>query len=210
MRLEDFADEICDWCGTGFTSGRLNQRFCCPECRDEAKRARARHPVVVKTCPHCRTAFETTRLDQQKYCSERCRHIHGHAFAAAVVSEERRRMRAGRNCRYCGKPFEAKRSDQVYCCRRCTGAATIERNRGCRPAEARASLKCVECGGPIPNAKRTDQKYCPTCRHAVRNERSRIAKRKARAMSRSMSHGVAVPSRKPLKTKGINLQHDAT
>lgn len=147
MRLEDFADETCEWCGKGFSSarGRLDQRFCCPDCRNAAKSFRRKHPVVTKTCPNCRTSFQTTRPNQQKYCCERCRYVYGHAFAIAVKAETLRRARAGKTCARCGSLFDAKiRSDQIYCGSACRIEAMQDMAR-----ERRAMLRRVAGEGDL-------------------------------------------------------------
>lgn len=135
--------------------------------------------IPDSVCPQCRQPFESWRMDQ-KYCSAECRAAARSKFTSEVTSEERRRARAGRTCRHCGEPFEAKRRDQVFCSHRCGNAHTYERVRGYRPAEARAALRCEVCGEPIVGAVKTDTRYCPVCRHAKKNEASRLYKRRVR------------------------------
>ncbi|GAB4352983.1 MAG: hypothetical protein Kow0026_10760 [Oricola sp.] len=190
MKLEDLPDEICEWCGSGFETNRPTQRFCCEECRNSAKEARRRHPPEARTCPQCGGQFVTRRINQQKYCSERCRYLHGHAFAVAVKAEELRRARAGKTCAHCGKTFDAKtRSDQIYCSERCHRSALYDMRRareGKAPlAEARAALTCQRCGCSLADAKRIDTKYCKPCKQEREIERKREYKRRKRAEGRA-------------------------
>lgn len=65
-------------------------------------------------------------------------------------------------CRHCGKPVQRKRSDAIYCSRRCAvdhynhemGVIISEERR-----QARAGRTCKQCGKTF-DANRSDQVYC--------------------------------------------------
>ncbi|GLI93942.1 hypothetical protein [Methylocystis echinoides] len=55
----------------------------------------------------------------------------------------------------------------IYCSKACLRAAEYDEREGWR-AHVRAALKCVDCGGPIPEAKRQDKRLCGYCKHKRR------------------------------------------
>lgn len=70
-------------------------------------------------------------------------------------------------CPVCAKGFEATRPFQIYCGVSCCNAY-FNGLRSTAMAEERAKLRCQDCGAPIPEAKRTDKKLCPICKHKRR------------------------------------------
>ena len=70
-----------------------------------------------------------------------------------------------RICQQCDQPLpESKRSDAMYCSKRCKSA--VENKRYYKPSERpRASSKCGTCKGPIPPDMQATALYCGrTCK----------------------------------------------
>lgn len=67
-----------------------------------------------------------------------------------------------RICRMCGKPFEAEKTEAVYCpdCSPKARAATVIRPR-----------TCIDCGTAFPGGPRA--RRCPECRQAAQREAER-------------------------------------
>lgn len=158
MRLEDFPDEECAWCGGGYESRHPNQKYCCYECRRQSVaafmktvwREQHRRECEGRTCLQCGKTFDAN-VRYQKYCSQRCT---GDAWIDKhLVPERQERMaaRAGRICRECGKTFDARRDSQVHCSKLCHARGQRERTR---------TLNCIECGKPIPLHRRVDATTC--------------------------------------------------
>lgn len=158
MRLEDFPDETCAWCGAGYESRHPNQKYCCYECRRQSVAAfmkavwhdQHRRDCQGRTCKQCGKTFDAgTR--QQVYCGQRCA---GDAWIDKhLVPNRRKRMaaRAGRVCQSCGATFDARRDSQVCCSKRCSERLRLGRTR---------TLNCVECGAAIPTSRRVDATTC--------------------------------------------------
>lgn len=158
MKLEDFPDETCAWCGKGFESPYSIQKYCCYECRRQSVAAfmkavwheQHKRDCEGRTCQQCGKTFDA-RVRKQKYCSQRCG---GNAWIDRhLIPERRARMaaRAGRICKECGVSFDARRDSQVCCSKRCS--ARLQRGRERTP-------NCVECGAVIPETRRSDATTC--------------------------------------------------
>lgn len=172
MRLEDFPDEICAWCGGGYESRHPMQKYCCYECRRQSVAAfmKAVHrdsqarATKGKTCQQCGKTFDAFKRNQ-KYCSRRCG---GDAWIARhLVPATRKRMaaRAGRVCQSCGATFDARRDSQLCCSKRCRERVRHGRTR---------TLNCVECGAAIPTSRRAHAKTCSLrCQKRNWNKRNR-------------------------------------
>lgn len=194
MKLEDFPDETCAWCGKGFESPYSLQKYCCYECRRQSRAAfmkavwhdEHKRDCQGRTCQQCGKTYDAT-VRYQKYCSERCS---GDAWIDRhLIPERRKRMaaRAGRICKECGATFDARRDSQVCCSKRCS--ARLQRGR-------ERTTNCVECGNAIPETRRVDATTCSIpCqkrnwnkRNRERNrEQARERYRKRRAMLRRVA-----------------------
>lgn len=89
--------------------------------------------IPDEICAWCGKGFEARRITQ-KYCCEACQRKSRSAFTTAVVSEEKRRARAGKTCKQCGATFDPKKSDAIYCGKRCQHRAEYERRKERRRA----------------------------------------------------------------------------
>lgn len=193
MKLEDFPDETCAWCGKGFESPYTIQKYCCYECRRQSVAAfmktvwREQHKrdCEGRTCQQCGKPFDAT-VRCQIYCSRRCG---GNAWIDRhLIPERRERMaaRGGRVCKECGKTFDARRDSQVHCSKICS-----ERDR--RGAKHKRTPNCVECGTAIPETRRSDATTCSLkCQGRNWNKRNRDRNRelqRARYRKRRAMHG---------------------
>lgn len=178
MKLEDFEGDRCAWCREPFEARAINNTFCCVKCQIAARIARDRPPLLTMTCP-CGTEFQTRR-SFQKYCCHECGRQRHRRFNSEVLSEERRRDRAGRACAHCGEAFDAVKGFQRYCSHACVGAAGYDRKTGRTLRDVLAALRCHDCGGAIPDAIRTDRLYCRACQR--KRKRCELEKMLARQM----------------------------
>ena len=91
----------------------------CSECKPDWCRYDERR------CPVCGRLFYTELWSNRRYCSKKC----AHRGLYLKRKRERARRRQNRVCPVCGKPFDAVRSDQVYCSAACKQAAYRKRAR---------------------------------------------------------------------------------
>lgn len=74
-------------------------------------------------------------------------------------------------CPWCGKGFTARKISQKYCSRECAYQSALSFAREITRTKI-AKLRCEHCGGPIPNAKKTDARFCcVACLRAARKIR---------------------------------------
>lgn len=196
MKLEDFEGDRCAWCNKPFEARAHNHLYCCVKCEIASRPKWVPKPLLTITCP-CGTEFQTRR-SFQKYCCIPCARRHQRKFNLEVISEERRQARADRTCAHCGKPFDAVKGFQRYCSHACNGAAGYDRKMGRKLKDVLAELRCHDCGGPIPDAIRTDRLYCRACqRKRKRRELAKMLERKATQgiASRASPHSPGVARR---------------
>jgi len=91
-------NKICPVCGKEFRQNRKQQKYCCPGCYDIAKKRRE---------------AEYYKLHEQEYKDRQ------KARSAAKRSEQTPSQPIIKVCPVCGKEYEARRSNQEYCCRAC-------------------------------------------------------------------------------------------
>ena len=103
-------------------------------------------------------------------------------------------------CRYCGKEFEAKRSDALYCSHDCQmkyyrQQAAEKRSRDCT---------CQNCG-KVFSTTRSDKKYCSDdCRYQAQIKRQGAKKAAKRAAKKAQT--VPLPTE---RNEEINSAQDA-
>lgn len=131
MNFDDLPDEICGWCGRGFTGIRYDQKYCCLECQHRSasafktavaaeERRRARAGMV---CERCGKPLDAGRSDV-KWCSPACTN-------AAYRDRQRGFCNVPSQCVACGGPITGRRPDARYCSSSCQGRASYHRARAC-------------------------------------------------------------------------------
>lgn len=109
-----------------------------------------------------KTASGRRKRWNAKYCSDRCR---GRS-TIQLDQEARREGLAGRSCNLCGDPIsDDRRSDAIYCSKRCQTGARMERSRRRLPGT------CKQCGIAY-FACSPAQTFCS---HECRGKASRLA-----------------------------------
>lgn len=64
------------------------------------------------------------------------------------------------DCEWCGAALpEVRHWRTLFCGKKCSNAYFADLEKTAR-AEARAALKCEQCGQPIKNAPRQDRRFC--------------------------------------------------
>ena len=125
MRLTDYQDEACAYCGTAFDGKRYDARFCRRDCHqrfysDKANALSKESRRLARSgyiCPECGVTYEATRGDQI-YCSRSCQE--------KVYTDRKRGVRledalAALRCVKCNGPIvHAQKTNCKYCrpCRR--------------------------------------------------------------------------------------------
>ncbi len=133
---------------------------------------RIRLGLPIRACAQCGKPFPIYN-PRKRFCSHACRNAHWHA----------RHPR----CPRCGKRFsrEGKRSDAIYCSRRCMHQTSRARwSGGSLKALDRSARPCEECGEvftPHPRSS-VPQKYCgKRCRSRAKDRMRAERKRKEKA-----------------------------
>jgi hypothetical protein len=69
---------------------------------------------MIKICKYCGTEFESK--NRSLYCSDACRLT---GKDVRPIKQKKEKPKVTHKCLYCGKDFEAKRSNQNYCSKLC-------------------------------------------------------------------------------------------
>lgn len=174
----------CLCCGKAFRSTTRHEGYCSDECRQSARRARARirgtvtgdkNRIGARTCAFCATKFVPTR-NVQRYCSAACR-VSAHRAALHGSVDQT----VARYCTVCGCAFFANSNAQKYCSPECRQSARAHPGgnstttngarasvhesvhgvhaHGRSPMNTRVSRVCARCGKGF-TARRSDAHFC--------------------------------------------------
>jgi hypothetical protein len=129
----------CEQCGVALPGIRAKgppRRLCRPCLKTRRGKTR---PFATK-CLRCGRQF-TTRY-KKMFCSDDCRYYNAKVRKGTIVS-----------CKGCGKDFELRGHEQVYCSRECKCSASRTGVRDPRP--------CLRCGKEFsPGPYRNSGKFC--------------------------------------------------
>lgn len=141
-------ERACGWCGEGFAPKRRDQRTCGAHCRRKLNNAENNPKHYVhhepRECSQCGVIYRPPRSDS-KCCSVRCRR------RSHYVPRDRWHDKV---CVGCEQPFTSKRSDAVYCGRRCQTAhryPAVQRGPGVSMRDWQRMVnryggRCAYCG----------------------------------------------------------------
>mgnify|MGYP006445574611 FL=1 len=92
MKLDDLADDTCEFCGTELPPTRPNycSAWCAHKHRHQMEREARREAKAGRTCAGCGATIPLWRRASAKYCTPDCQRAHKHDGEA----ERRRQARA--------------------------------------------------------------------------------------------------------------------
>lgn len=141
----------------------------------------------------CSTAFVPSRRDQRT-CGARCRLRLRNQENNARISAARATARERRLCNGCSITFSPRRSDALYCTRRCYNR-TVTRRRQAARATYRA---CHECSADI-STRRADAAYCSeSCSRAAFRRANRACYVAAQQQRVALQHEATVGNGVPV------------
>lgn len=139
MRLEDFADDACRFCGGEIDRSRahaIKRVYCSEQCRLEhqydLERVARIEAKQNRQCERCGTPLALTRRLGSSFCSARCVRDDSNEIYRIGRLEDKQRL--NRSCNRCGSPIAPSvRADAIYCSSLCK-RRTINANwrRRCR------------------------------------------------------------------------------
>ena len=103
---------ICDNCGKSFyrrqyhidrQKNKSGLNFCCKECEADYKH---NSHMETRICEVCGNEYECKKISSQRFCSIQCQ---GKWQSTRVGKMNPRYRRVETICKYCGKPYDAKR-----------------------------------------------------------------------------------------------------
>lgn len=130
--LDDLPDDICAWCGAGFTARLIWQKYCCEACRHASRAAflkQVRRAIWAGLkCRRCGEPIEGAIKASTRYCGPSCR--------TAAAWERKRGRLSDIRCMDCGGPIPGVARRDTKRCADCLRArhrkASRERARRSR------------------------------------------------------------------------------
>ena len=159
---------ICEHCGKEFSRKHSpwdTFRFCSRECAYafrankkkqtlERKAQEKQRKTVTRICVRCGKEFQCYSTQQNKYCSDECRHPEPVKRVKKPKPEPKRYIKS---CAYCGKTFTATKSNQKCCCAECSHKYDNRRR------DHRLVGKIIDNDITLPKVAKRDKNVCQLC-----------------------------------------------
>lgn len=140
--------------------------------------------MIPRTCRRCGQPIAAWKKRDAVFCSFKCRDRARHQRQTLARGATLRARRAAppppierptKSCQRCGLEFVG-RPGQKYCCKRCSNAAAVARQRRRRGrARHREQRACVVCGATYTSV-RSHQRYCGRVCRTYSKNKNRIDK----------------------------------
>jgi 5-methylcytosine-specific restriction endonuclease McrA/endogenous inhibitor of DNA gyrase (YacG/DUF329 family) len=176
--MDDGVRKECRGCGKAFVprgNGGKPQLWCSRKCAGQVyekarkqRKAATRKQAAAPSCAECGGPIaHLARGRPRRFCSDQCK-------ARMVNRQARRRVRPAakpeltlRACLWCGKKFQPRRGDQIYCSNMKAPYCAVDASRARKkdPRAVQRRVVCEDCGVEF-TTNTMSAKFCSgLCRH---------------------------------------------